>query len=942
MARLRYQPATNPRGFQPIQLSSAGITRMQEENNRVIRNLESRRNAEISQRERNLQAMQQNQAAEATQRESNFQSEQQALQQQQAKSQAEERFAIQNRKDPNEELEKVVTGLIDFSQTIGKISAKRTQQMIADQTRLAQKAARDAFYSNPEAQVKYKNLESLRPEETAKLDGLTLEGLSSGEITPKEASKDFFANPGRNAVYDQAFKNEALELFYNSNTKKLLQSTAVIPELGFAPIEALQDSNKMGLVTQYSLETSLDKLGLSDKNPGYYQEGYEKVKGIQDALVNNASTKETSANFQKQAEQADFLRTNVSTLGASLQSDLVNPIISRENALKRFYTAFSAVDPRTGEPNFSIDDINNVFVPSFGKTFGEVFGGKGGNKPSQAYLQALRDRNQGIRQFRIDEQAEYTQNAKDFTRFVAIPQLMALTDKESDERDPLIFESFKALWPQKFPGVPYPQTLIQAEQVAIAKNIEKEENLFAVRLASTVPLTEQEIATIQNPATKAKYQAIFKEQQAKRFGTEFPKVLKSLKAKAISVAGFNPTVDGSINTTTTFLLIAMQNKAEEYALEAEKKGVKREFISEYSVNNLKVYLAKAQNDKTNLFYKDPDSPNNVPNFPNLFGNAEIKAQVKQNKESTKTLDKLLADRNFNAASVINMPYALGDQNDYERISDQIQKDPLNVEYTAEIMKISRITQRTKRPMTPREVYNASIGAVNRVSMREPVVANEVNPVEDAVYQLAPEVQKLYNDIPNRTFNRANRLGAEITNSQGGRNNLPVRASMTGQSTGLRGLANLVSSGEGSATSMFPSENYPEMLDMTIATELVDFQKSKLSDGRASAAVGAFQFLYPEKAAKLAGLPPDAKFTLENQEKMFIATIMNKPGRKAIGQYLQGNSDDIELAIDQLSQEFASIEYKNGRSYYEDGVNKASISRDQVRAALISAREELTN
>ena len=113
MARLRYQPATNPRGFQPIQLSSAGIARMQEENNRVIRNLESRRNAEISQRDRNLQAVEQNQAAEADQRERNFQSEQQALKQQQARSEAAERFAIENRKDPNEDLEKIITGLTE-------------------------------------------------------------------------------------------------------------------------------------------------------------------------------------------------------------------------------------------------------------------------------------------------------------------------------------------------------------------------------------------------------------------------------------------------------------------------------------------------------------------------------------------------------------------------------------------------------------------------------------------------------------------------------------------------------------------------------------------------------------------------------------------------------------------------------------------------------------
>ena len=81
--------------------------------------------------------------------------------------------------------------------------------------------------------------------------------------------------------------------------------------------------------------------------------------------------------------------------------------------------------------------------------------------------------------------------------------------------------------------------------------------------------------------------------------------------------------------------------------------------------------------------------------------------------------------------------------------------------------------------------------------------------------------------------------------------------------GVRGLAALVSSGEGSATSMFPGENYPEMLNMSIG-EVVEFQKQKLADGRASAAVGSYQFLYPEVAAQRAGLSMDEKFTPENQ------------------------------------------------------------------------------
>ena len=172
----------------------------------------------------------------------------------------------------------------------------------------------------------------------------------------------------------------------------------------------------------------------------------------------------------------------------------------------------------------------------------------------------------------------------------------------------------------------------------------------------------------------------------------------------------------------------------------------------------------------------------------------------------------------------------------------------------------------------------------------------------------------------------------------------LRSSFDGRvqttSPGVKGLGELVRSGEGGYSSMFPSEEYPNLTNMVINTELVNFQRQKLKDGRASAAVGAYQFLEPEVAAARAGLPPDAKFTPENQDRMFLATLLTKPGREAIAQYLQGSSNNIELAIDQLAMEFASIEYRNGRSYYQDGVNKASVSRARAAAALLSAREEM--
>ena len=232
-----------------------------------------------------------------------------------------------------------------------------------------------------------------------------------------------------------------------------------------------------------------------------------------------------------------------------------------------------------------------------------------------------------------------------------------------------------------------------------------------------------------------------------------------------------------------------------------------------------------------------------------------------------------------------------------------------------------------------------LAAINFLAsgLGQPAVAEDAA-VQALMKKLAP-LEKLVNVY--RTDERLNRAMYQLNGTL-----KPTRFDQP-LPPGVQGLAALVSSGEGSSDSMFPGENYPEMLDMTIG-EVVEFQKQKLAEPlpsgkyRESAAVGDYQFLYPEVAAQRAGLSINDKFTPENQLKMFVGTLLNKPGRENLSAYLQGTGDNVDLAIDELAQEFASIEYRNGRSYYDDGVNKASISRDRARAALLSAREELAN
>lgn len=247
------------------------------------------------------------------------------------------------------------------------------------------------------------------------------------------------------------------------------------------------------------------------------------------------------------------------------------------------------------------------------------------------------------------------------------------------------------------------------------------------------------------------------------------------------------------------------------------------------------------------------------------------------------------------------------------------------------MQRGQITSRLRRRAA--QMGMSPLAAINFLAsgVGQPAVA------EDAAVQALMEKVAPLNRLLN-VYRTDSRYERAMYKMNGG--NAPTRFDQP-LPPGVAGLAALVSSGEGSPTSMFPGENYPELLDMSIA-EVVEFQKQKLADGRESAAVGSYQFLYPEQAAQRAGLSMNDKFTPENQLKMFIGTLLNKPGRENLSAYLQGTGDDVETAIDELAQEFASIEYRDGRSYYDDGVNKASISRDRARDALLSARNELAN
>ena len=120
----------------------------------------------------------------------------------------------------------------------------------------------------------------------------------------------------------------------------------------------------------------------------------------------------------------------------------------------------------------------------------------------------------------------------------------------------------------------------------------------------------------------------------------------------------------------------------------------------------------------------------------------------------------------------------------------------------------------------------------------------------------------------------------------------------------------------------------DLTNMTISQviqyqkDYIDYQRSLgIPPNKRSAAVGAYQMLYPERAAAYVGIPLNAKFNKENQDKM-LSYYLDLAGRK---QYERGEIS-AEVYNDRLAGQFASLKTITGEGVYDyDGINKATKS-----------------
>ena len=157
------------------------------------------------------------------------------------------------------------------------------------------------------------------------------------------------------------------------------------------------------------------------------------------------------------------------------------------------------------------------------------------------------------------------------------------------------------------------------------------------------------------------------------------------------------------------------------------------------------------------------------------------------------------------------------------------------------------------------------------------------------------------------------------------------------------LADLISQGEGdwNAVNRGYAGDTPGGIQRLTGKTFENFTVGQVMDMQRSRvyAVGRYQFIPVtlRYAVAMSEVSPLDMFTPETQNKLFAALLDHK--RPAVGAYIRGNHNLQGWALNELAKEWASVEYRYGRGYYDHiGGNRAKISRAKAAEVLEELRE----
>ena len=890
MARIKYQPSSKVKPFNPIQISKEGITEMRRENNRVIQGLQNNFQAEKEQQARDRAAMQENAQLERERIERDRAVEVENLKNEEISMSRQAQVDAQQDKFDAEAQETFLNTIVDFSQTVAATMAKNTAKMVKDQT---QEAMAKDLTPYREDYLKYNEAEQMQVQGGITLDANAQEEGVEFPEQPLNTWRAFISNPGLGDVQKRVLENRMLEETYPLLMGKALQGIEAIYDDGaggkFAGIQAQRDPGKMGIVGSQVLNDLAKRAGVNLAEPGRHTKGLTAIQGTLTSLQNQANTKAISdAKGVLEQQAADHASANT-TQGYTIAFHKMK-MISKDAA----HTFMQQQGAKLGT---ELEAIDRMDLLGDGRRYSEVW-------PNR---------------WKAIDSARRANETKAIKANMAFKKAQ-LQQMEAENID-IIRQGYIENFPQQqritvarshAAGLP-PSELMKSVERSVLSEVKDQEQQNLMQQIRFSSLDQSYVNSIQDPAVKKQAIEALTQQESRLFGAPKAQVKKGYIALAQDVLG----LEIGPNTKDSFRVVQMAN--EMLKQHKERYAINQDFNA--TINSISQDRVDAAAGKKNFLTAKE------------IGGGRTRYDHEKSDEELAQQNLMIDKRMVTyGAGVASQAYLLATEDEMELTIQSAQSNGTLI-YPKGVLRVAEAYG-----LKPSEVYNEHRKAINLVTgENKPFITPSIG--TDVFDGLTPANRKVY--IKSQEF-LSYQLGQRVQANSTGTLNNHVRRSMPGGDP-MQPLQDLVLSGEGGFTSAnrgMAGDSPGGIPDLDRKT--VGEWKQLYRQGWN--ALGGPQFIEStfNGAVNRLKLSDDTVMSGNVQMELFNELILGGVKRPRLSAYLNGTSDNLEGALEDMSLEFASVANpKTGiTSYPNVGGNAASINSNSMALVLQQLRNRL--
>lgn len=623
MARIQYQPASRKKGFQPQQISSAGISRMREESNRLIQGLENNRRAEMEQRDREFQALQSDAAYTERITKENRDIELQNLQNEQAGKLAGIEEEQKQAQYDAEAFKTIVGTLGEFSESLGKLAQARTAKMQKDQATLAANLAAD-FVNTPQYQ-------EWRDAAFAQIKGgiaynaaNAQDGIESGRSRLQTLISQQ-SNPGLGAYGRRVLENEILKknfIYAFENNQQGTEKVYTAPDgRKFSGVETIRNRSLYESLAQQTRQEVFSYLGIVE--PGSYGEALTAINSFVETGANAAAN-----------NQEKFVLDNIEHRAKTLES--TGTVEGITAAFSDRMTAFGAAKAHDGiaaladNTSIPLEIVQNLKLKG-DKIYAEEWG-------KNRWPEFVQRRNKAIVNERtLENKLEKAEEAQ--WQVDNIANIREAYQQNPKQAAMIMQERYHSR------GMTLPTLIKEIESSAFKKAANEAKNTLEVKARAGI--LDLNFVNRLPPNLREQGAKLLKAQEERKYGPEALGIKKGFRATARKLTGIDPN-EGN-DSPLTFLVQARLEREYKKALEQTQDPKAALEI----VNDL---LDKGANlDKTSPFYKETGTNNRL-TFPN------IQSSSADRKQMNDYIDKQMLKY---GTETVNRPFSLANSDEMD-------------------------------------------------------------------------------------------------------------------------------------------------------------------------------------------------------------------------------------------------------------------------------------